>query len=41
MVTGIILDKSKALECLGHELILTKLEQFGLNDRQKHDLQVT
>lgn len=30
LVTGIMLDFSKAFDCLGHELILNKLEQLGV-----------
>lgn len=35
MVTGIMLDFSKAFDCLGHELILYKLEQLGIKGRAK------
>lgn len=35
MVTGIMLDFSKAFDCLGHELITHKLEQLGVKGHAK------
>lgn len=35
MVTGIMLDFSKVFDCLGHELILYKLEQLGIKGHAK------
>ncbi|XP_046688462.1 uncharacterized protein LOC124374260 [Homalodisca vitripennis] len=35
IVTSIMLDFSKAFDCLGHELILYKLEQLGIKGHAK------
>lgn len=41
MVTGIMVDFSKAFDFQGHELILCKLKKLGIMGRLKNGLRVT